>query len=795
MVYNIEEAMAIIKGKKEDKEKGTLPAFLPPNERKVLPWKDFNPKIKTDSGIAKRMRGEDVKKGAVKQFYQEQIEEKFPRTYPPKKESLDPKDQDAVQAERDAKAGVGDHDIHGQLRKEAGMVTRESKFDVLVDLIKQGGGMFPVPEDVDEKQPSRRKDEGGGGMFPMPETEKQPWYQAAHAGKGQPAGDPEAQVRYNYEKPSEVKQDAVPVASEKKPPVEAGKPPKPGYKLQEVIVKLPGGKQFKSHRWVKGSEPDKVEHKAVSQGKAEVSEHKVQVTPTEGHEKKAIQQAGVALAEKAKGEAEKQIKPKRPVAGSYEAQQQFKQELGQALWGMGQYEGKGQKEAVAVAEKPYVGDKGTRTPKPAEGKEHLAQLDDKELGQRLDWYEHRYYSAKDDANEEAKKAALWRLIAAQKEARKRGFNWKPVKERAPGETGGLGAGHAIQHFPPGQSYGLAPKKPGEKPGEKPQQAVVAGEKPGGDAKLVDVDDGVLIDRFKHEEDAYYKYKEAGDKELMQKQVWKIVAIKKEMKNRGIQFKKSYDQELWKAMDDVEKEIVLQELLLKACDEGEPIKEPFDIKKPSATVLKKILPLLAAGLSAGAGAAGAAGAGAGAAGAGAAGLGAAAAPAAAGAGAAGGGAAGGFGASFKSGLGTGLGQGVGQKLTQDEQTSHDTSVPGVILKKAEGILGYKKVVAKSDKGELPEYPGQKEGKPHRGWGPTQSTLSGLGRDVLKKAMALGLIKSEEIENDDEDGVKAKLLATVLRSYGTYLASANEAKEANRQLDAAAALQGMYTEATT
>ena len=54
-------------------------------------------------------------------------------------------------------------------------------------------------------------------------------------------------------------------------------------------------------------------------------------------------------------------------------------------------------------------------------------------------------------------------------------------------------------------------------------------------------------------------------------------------------------------------------------------------------------------------------------------------------------------------------------------------------------------------------------------------------------------AREEEGEDAD-VKTKLLDTVLRGYGTYLASANEAKEANRQLDVASALQSMYTEPT-
>jgi len=56
-----------------------------------------------------------------------------------------------------------------------------------------------------------------------------------------------------------------------------------------------------------------------------------------------------------------------------------------------------------------------------------------------------------------------------------------------------------------------------------------------------------------------------------------------------------------------------------------------------------------------------------------------------------------------------------------------------------------------------------------------------------------IKKGEDEEEGEDA-KTRLLDTVLRSYGTYLASANEAQEANRQLDVAATLQGMYTEPT-
>jgi len=78
------------------------------------------------------------------------------------------------------------------------------------------------------------------------------------------------------------------------------------------------------------------------------------------------------------------------------------------------------------------------------------------------------------------------------------------------------------------------------------------------------------------------------------------------------------------------------------------------------------------------------------------------------------------------------------------------------------------------------------------GELKPNLDDKSKADLKDWYRNNIKKGDSEEGEEEE--KSKLLDTVLRSYGTYLASANEAQEANRQLDVAATLQGMYTEPT-
>lgn len=52
-------------------------------------------------------------------------------------------------------------------------------------------------------------------------------------------------------------------------------------------------------------------------------------------------------------------------------------------------------------------------------------------------------------------------------------------------------------------------------------------------KLAELSDQGLLEKFKTCEDEYYAFKTAGDKTSMQKMVWKIIAVKKEMTKRGL----------------------------------------------------------------------------------------------------------------------------------------------------------------------------------------------------------------------------------------------------------------------
>ena len=52
-------------------------------------------------------------------------------------------------------------------------------------------------------------------------------------------------------------------------------------------------------------------------------------------------------------------------------------------------------------------------------------------------------------------------------------------------------------------------------------------------KLAELSDKGLLEKFKTCEDEYYAFKTAGDKTSMQKMVWKIIAVKKEMTKRGL----------------------------------------------------------------------------------------------------------------------------------------------------------------------------------------------------------------------------------------------------------------------
>ena len=52
-------------------------------------------------------------------------------------------------------------------------------------------------------------------------------------------------------------------------------------------------------------------------------------------------------------------------------------------------------------------------------------------------------------------------------------------------------------------------------------------------KLAELNDQELLEKFKTCEDEYYVFKTAGDKTMMQKMVWKIIAVKKEMTKRGL----------------------------------------------------------------------------------------------------------------------------------------------------------------------------------------------------------------------------------------------------------------------
>jgi len=52
-------------------------------------------------------------------------------------------------------------------------------------------------------------------------------------------------------------------------------------------------------------------------------------------------------------------------------------------------------------------------------------------------------------------------------------------------------------------------------------------------KLAELSNQELLEKFKTCEDEYYVFKTAGDKTMMQKMVWKIIAVKKEMAKRGL----------------------------------------------------------------------------------------------------------------------------------------------------------------------------------------------------------------------------------------------------------------------
>jgi len=52
-------------------------------------------------------------------------------------------------------------------------------------------------------------------------------------------------------------------------------------------------------------------------------------------------------------------------------------------------------------------------------------------------------------------------------------------------------------------------------------------------KLAELSNQELLEKFKTCEDEYYVFKTAGDKTMMQKMVWKIIAVKKEMTKRGL----------------------------------------------------------------------------------------------------------------------------------------------------------------------------------------------------------------------------------------------------------------------
>ena len=1072
----IEDALAIIKGKDGEIEMPPFPGR--DDEGATKRMKEYWQSRQLHAGASAGLPGSklaadqdkmlhastaNIEKGAVKELHSEELGSKHSAggqkplgrlqdyeagkgPFKHLRPHLDFKDQSAVQAEKEA--GVGAYAVN------------KSKLDVVLGLMK-GGGMFPEPEDVETPKP-KKEGFGGGGNLPVPEEADWKNLLPAYHGKKQESGDDGSGAPKPAAKVEKPAADKV--------PIEAGKPPRPGYKLQTVTVTYPGRKPFVSRRWVKEGQPDKVVHE-LGAGKVKEAKPKDDLSMHSGGDTTSLpSQPDSAPAKKAKAKP----KPDRHVGyanppaamqsqlgaaaydqpmdegGKLEAERQAAQ---LKRWGV-PHNKKGLKEA-AYAEppadekekakggyKPVEGapwhidpdvnkpwrlaaegaDKGKgpvavaegeRTPKPVADVEHLADLQDRELGQRLEYYENRYYSAKEAGDEKEKQANLWRLIAAKKQAKARGFDWKPRLKRAAGETGGLGAGYEeykrvaqggepvvpasepenpgakevkpekpqgkaenpgdqrtpkpaadVEHLAslddrqlgqrleyyenryysekeagkataapwkliqarkeagkrglhwkprkerqPGETGGLnagyAEYKRGGKPEpaaepdpaagkqewslpdkapaqgaalEKPPEgsdygkyaAEAANVKPGGDAKLAELDDRSLVQRLNFYEDAYYKHKAAGDKEAMRGEVGKIIAAKKEMGKRGVQFKKSADTwwrddtDLFKACDDAEKEIILEQLLLKACvEEGETIKEPFDIKKPSVTMLKKFLPALAA-LAGGGGAAGGAAAGAG------------------------------MGAALKTGLATGAAQGVAQKATggggDTLQASDDKSVPGVLLKamliiKGVGVgataslappiakvgqgagaapaVGFKanfkaglgkglgeglgqaatsggqgqSLQASHDTEDLADVEGwvhQQAAKQYPGTGKKTADLLAHSKyaGLVKKAIDLGLIKEirppkkdkigpfdagslkpnldekskadlkewhrnlkkgDEEEGEDADA-KTKLLDTVLRGYGTYLASANEAKEANRQLDVAAALQGMYTEPT-